>query len=159
MQNKKLPQTISWKAESHKQHQRSSVWYLGFGLVSLGLIIFAIVSHSIITLITFVLMIAIVLVMSMQSPKLTAYHLTSTGISAGTVSYPYKIIKSFWITYDPPHVKTLNFETTAYLNNKVSVELGNQDPVAVKLFLSQYLIEDLDREESLSESLARRLKL
>lgn len=78
---------------------------------------------------------------------------------SGEILYPYKIIKKFWLVYNPPITKTLNFETTAYLNNRISIQLGSQDPVAVKLYLSQYLPEDLDRTESLSETLARTLKI
>jgi hypothetical protein len=47
-----------------------------------------------------------------------------------------------------PENKTVNFETVAYLNNHISMELGRQDPVAIKQFLKNYLQEDLDREES-----------
>ena len=56
-------------------------------------------------------------------------------------------------------IKTLNFETTAYLNNQISFQLGSQNPIELKLFLSQYLPEDLDRTESLTETLARSLKI
>ena len=64
---------------------------------------------------------------------------------------------NFYLNVTP--IKTLYFETSAYLNNKISLELNEQDPVAVKLFLSQYLIEDLERDESVSDALARRLKI
>ena len=157
--NHQLPESVTWKAQSHQVQTRTSVWYAGFGFVSLGLILFAIFTHSVITLITFVLMIAVMLILSAQAPRSLTYKLTKTGIAAGSTVYPYKIIKTFWIVYNPPEVKTLNFETSAYLNNKISLELNEQDPVMVKRFLSQYLVENLDRDESITETLARRLKI
>ena len=160
MANKnQLPETISWKAQSHQAPEHSPAWYLGFGLVSLGLILFAIFTHSPLTLITFILIILVILVMSNQPARSVTYKLTKTGIAAGQIIYPYKVIKTFWIVYNPPKVKTLSFETSAYLNNKISVELNEQDPVIVKLYLSRYLIEDLDREESITDALARSLKI
>jgi hypothetical protein len=73
--------------------------------------------------------------------------------------YSFKTIKIFWLDYRPPEIKTLNFITTAYINNQITIQLGDQDPVAVKLLLKQYLPEDLNREESLTEMLARKLKI
>ncbi len=156
----KLPASITWKAQSHKDHKRSPAWYLGFAIISAALILYAIfLDRSIMTVITFALMMLVLFIFVTQPVRVITNKLTSTSIISGNVTYPYKIVRTFWINYNPPEVKTLNFETTAYLNNKVSVELGDQDPVAVKLFLSQYLPEDLDREERLSETLARTLKI
>lgn len=156
---KKLPETITWKALSHEHHHRSSGWYLMLGIVSLGLIGFGIYNHSILTVLTFILIILVVLILSAQRPRLLTYKASQTGISVGNTHYPYKIIKTFWIVYDPPQTKTLNFETTAYLNNRVSLQLADQNPVELKLFLSEYLPEDLDHEDSITETLAKNLKI
>ncbi len=158
--SKTLPKELSWKAQNRNQPERSPAWYLGFGLIALGCLAFAIFyDRSLLTIITFVLMILIVLGLSFVQGRETTYRLTSQGISAGRLLYPYKTIKKFWLDYRPPEIKTLNFETTAYINNKIGIELGHQDPVMVKLFLSQYVREDLDHEESATEALARRLKI
>jgi len=159
MINKNLPETITWKAPSHISHQHSRRWYLTFIIIAIGLMAFAIFfERSIMTIVTFALMLAIVFVFANLPAKTITYKLTKTAITAGNVQYPYKIIKFFWLVYNP-EVKALNIETSSYLNNKISFQLGDQDPIAVKMFLSQYLLEDLDREERLSDSLARKLKI
>jgi len=158
-QTKEAPNDITWQAESHKQHLRSPAWYVIFGLVALCLIIFGIWSKSVTTVATFITVIFVVIVITSQKPRMLNYKVTKTGIAVGETVYPYKVIKTFWINYRPPEIKTLNFETSAYLNNLVTLQLGNQDPVTLKLFLSQYLRENLEREESFSETLARRLKI
>ena len=109
--------------------------------------------------IMFCVIIFSIILFSGQSARTITYKVTKTGITSGNSVYGYKTIKKFWILYNPPAIKTLNLETTAYLNNIVSMELGRQDPVELKLYLSQYLPEDLDREESLSDILARNLKI
>ncbi len=159
-QTQQLPETLTWKAMSKQQTAHSPQWYLGFTLGSIALLAFAIFyDRSIITIITFVLLIGVVYIFSTQSPQSITYKITTTGLSAGSTVYPYKIIKQFWILYNPPEVKKLCFMTTAYLNNQIVFELGNQDPLLVKLVLAQYLPEDLQREESLTEALARKLKI
>jgi hypothetical protein len=102
------------------------------------------------TLLTFVLLIVVALIFSHQKPQEIQYQLTSTGIVIGQLAYPYRNIKKFWMIYTPEN-KTVNFETVAYLNNHISMELGRQDPVAIKQFLKNYLQEDLDKEESFTE--------
>jgi len=156
---KEVPKEIKWEANSHIPHNRSSSWYLIFGLVALGLIVFAIYTHSITTTITFVAIILTIMALASQKPKTITHKLTRSEIITGKNIYPYKIIKTFWINYNPPLTKTISFETTAYLNNKVTLQLGDQDPVTVKLFLSQYLREDLHREETFTETIARQLKI
>ena len=141
------------------QHNRSPAWYLIFALVALGFLSFAVYTHSLLTFITFILIILTVLAISIQPAREITYKVTTTSISAGNIVYPFKIIKKFWITYNPPIVKTLKFETTAYINNKITLQLGSLDPVLLKLVLSQYLPEDLDAEETFAETMARRLKI
>ncbi|HEX9502777.1 MAG TPA: hypothetical protein VF974_00445 [Patescibacteria group bacterium] len=159
MQNQKIPETLTWKAPSHIKHQRSSAWYLIFSLCGLALLAFAFYIRSITAGLTFFLIVVVLLIISTQSSREVTYKVTKTGIAAGNMIYPFKIIKRFWIIYNPPEVKTLHFETTAYLNSQVTLQLGPQDPVELKLVLGGYLPEDIEMEESITESLARRLKI
>jgi hypothetical protein len=154
----KIPETVSWKAQSHIEHSRSMGWYILFALVGLGLLAYAFYTQSITAGITFFLIIIVLLVLTNQPSREVTYKITKTGISVGNQTYPFKIIKKFWIVYNR-EVKTLNFETTAYLNNQISLQIGKQNPVEIKLILSEYLPEDLEKEESITESLARRLKI
>jgi len=159
MQKTKLPDSLTWRAHAQEKHERSNQWYIIFGLVFLGLVAFAVfIDHNVLTLITFVVMFAVVLLFTLQPTSVITYQITPSGIHIGSTEFSYKIIKSFWIVYTPG-VKTLNFETTAYLNNTITAQLGDQDPVEVKLVLDQYIPEDLDRGESATQTLARKLKI
>lgn len=159
MENNNLPETITWNAPSHTRTSRSPAWYIVFGIISVALIFFGVYNHSILMIVTFSVVILSVMLLSAQEPKNVVFKATKSGIVSGSIVYPYKTIKTFWIIYNPPVVKTLNFETSAYLNNHISMELGQQDPTELKLYLSQYIPEDLDREESLTDTLARNLKI
>jgi hypothetical protein len=155
---KLLPELVMWEAPEFEQYQRTQAWYVIAGLIAFGLIGFAIYSRSLMTLITFALIIILGVSAVFRRPKKLIHRITSLDISVGQIIYPYKNVKKFWIIYQPPEVKTLNLETTAYLNSLVTLQLGDQDPVEVKVMLQKYLPEDLDREESLNEILARRAK-
>ena len=155
----KTPDNLTWEAPDREHTTRAPVWYLLFGLVGLALILFGIYNHSLIMIVTFSIMIVSVLILSVQKPQTITYQATKTGLVANNVLYPYKIIKTFWIIYNPPRVKILNFETAAYLNNRITFQLNHQDPVELRWFLKQYLPEDLDRNESVTETLARTLQI
>jgi len=151
---------ITWTALSHSQYKRSSSWYLGFILISAALILYAIfVDHNILTLVMFGLMIIIVFTFSLQKPVKINYKLTKLGVHADEAFYPYSIIKKFWIIYQPPLNKSVNFKTTAYINNNLRWDLADQNPVEIKQFLAEHIDEDLDQREGLSEALARSLKI
>ncbi|HEV8601612.1 MAG TPA: hypothetical protein VGQ87_03395 [Patescibacteria group bacterium] len=149
---------LSWEAPEFPERTRSTNWYIMFAIISVILIGFAVWVGSVITIIMFCLLIAVGFGFAVQKPKQVDYSINSQGIVVGKLIYPYKNIRKFWIIYDPPAVKTLNFETTAYLNNVISIELGNQDPLPVKSKLKNHLFEDLDREESFADILARKAK-
>lgn len=153
------PQEIVWEAPEFKHYKKTQAWYIGFGIVALGLMVFAIFSKSIITIITFVLLILVSFFFFTQKPKKLTHRITYDGVQVGTQFYPYKNVKFFWIVYEPPYIKTLNFETTASLNKDLVLELEDQDPISVKLMLGSYLPEDLDREESVTDAISRRLKI
>lgn len=148
---------IIWAAKEFRSHNKTAIWYLVFTAVSVGLITYAYFSHNILTLLTFALLIAVAFIFSHQKPHEIEYQLTTTSIVIGQLAYPYRNIKKFWIIYTPEN-KTVNFETVAYLNNHISMELGKQDPVRIKQFLKNYLQEDLDRQESFTDILARKIK-
>jgi hypothetical protein len=150
---------ISWEAHEYPYQNKSPLWYLIFSIISTLLLVFALFTKSIITVITFSLIIILVYVFAKRKPNRITYQLAPNGILAGNMLFPYKNIKAFWVFYNPPHNKTLNLETTALINNHVVIQLGDQEPVAVKLFLRKYIFEDTDKEEGVTDVIARKLKL
>lgn len=149
---------ISWTALEFEPRERQVIWFVGFFLVFGALIAYAIFSRSLITTIMFSVLAVVSFGFAIKKPRRLGHILSPAGIQVGNTFFSYKQIKKFWIDYNPPLTKTLNFETTAYLNNLITLQLENQDPIEVKSFLKKYLLEDLDREESLSEAIARKLK-
>ena len=148
---------IVWEAHEFRVYNKSPLWYLIFGLIALGLIAYAAYTRDLIILITFGVIIVAAYFYSRQKPGLIRYELSTTGVHINQMFYPYRNIRKFWVFYTPEN-KSLNFETTAYLNNRISLELGKQDPVQIRTFLKSYLQEDLNIEESFMEVISRKIK-
>ena len=106
----------------------------------------------------FALLYAVIFYFSRKKPKNLAIRLSASGVSFDEIRLPWQKIQSFWIIYDPPRIKTLNFETAAYLNRVVTLQLEDSDPVAVRDFLLEYLPEEDGREEQLTDKISRKLK-
>lgn len=148
---------LSWSAQEFKIHKKNTEWYIGYLVFAFALLAYGWYSHNLLTLVTFAIIVVVVFYFSHQSPGVVKYELTSTGVMVGKTLIPYRSVKKFWIIYTSVN-KSVNFETSAYLNNQVSLQLGKQDPLPVREFLKKYLSEDLDREESFTEVLARKIK-
>ncbi len=148
---------ISWQALEYPEYKKNPFWFVLFGLVVALLVLFGIYTDSWTTAILFLLCGIIGIVYSSQKPKTVNIALNATGVRINSLFYSHKTIKKFWIIYNP-EVKTLYLETTAYLDRIIRIELANQDPVEIKNFLSQYLEEDLEHEETFSDRIARKMK-
>jgi hypothetical protein len=152
-------QEITWEAPEYMHRPKPLLWYIIFAISTSGLILWGVYQKSPIAVLTYIVMAAVIMFFSLKKPELVTFRLTNTGIFIGKTEHPYKVIKKFWILYNPPEIKTLNLETSGYINNTISIELGSENPIEIKYFLKQYILEDIDKEEGFAETLARKLKL
>lgn len=126
-------------------------------IIGLGLAAFFVWQRDFFTAAFFVLIYVIILFFAGMKPKTITIKITSQGIHLGSTPVPYSELKKFWIVYDGD-VKTLNFENKAYLNRYMTIQLVDQNPLHVQEFLRDYLPEDLEQREQMSDKIARRLR-
>ncbi len=149
---------MEWNPLEFREMARGDNWYLWLGVITAILITIFILTKTYIVAVTFFL-VAVVLVMFAQKPsKRVRVRLTDTGIEIRDKFYPYHSLKSFWILYEPPHITTLNFEQKSKVTLNINVEIENEDPVAIRDILLQYLPEDEEKEEDIVDTIARRLR-
>ncbi|MBI4050194.1 MAG: hypothetical protein HY398_01970 [Candidatus Doudnabacteria bacterium] len=153
-----MSEEISWAAPEFIHYPKNKVWFWILGTASVLVIVYFLWQKDFLTTALFILLFAVIFYFSKVEPKTVAIKLDSSGVKYGEVKIPYQQIKTFWIVYEPPEVKTLNFETTSYFNSSVTIQLDREDPVQVREFLLKYLPEDLHREESFTDRIARKLK-
>ena|SRR3989338_4548441 len=154
------PAFRSWFIPEYTQHERGRGWYAVAALVALGLIAWAIYSVNFLFAVLIVLTAIILLVRHSEMPAQLMVSIFEDGIQAGENFYAYRDLKSFWIIYEPPEVKTLYFDFKSAWRPRLPVPLAEENPVEVRRFLLKYLEEDLSREsEPTSDALSRLLRL
>jgi len=149
---------ISWTAREFIHYPKGKVWIislLSIGLVLVGIFLFR---KDFLTALLFLLLLIVTFYFSRKKPRKIKITLDSQGIKLNELRIYYQQIKNFWIIYRPPEVKTLNFETSAYINRFLTIQLEAQDPLKIREYLLNFISEELDREEPVTEKLSRKLK-
>src|SRR3989344_982825 len=150
--------TISWQAPEFKHYEKNAGWYIT--LIAIAVLIvgfFVILQRDYFAGITIAILTAAIVYFSRQKPEIVEIHLTNKGVHHGPIHIPYKQIKHFWVV-DHEHHRTVNFETSTYLNRLMVVELEDQDPVEVREFLLAYFPEHEDTEPTVTQRLIHWLK-
>lgn len=149
---------IKWSAPEFIHYPKNIWWFvlvILLGLMAIGYFVF---HKEYLTAGLFFLIFAILFYFARATPRTINIELNTRGIKLNETSLSYQQIKTFWLVYDPPFVKTLNLETTTHFNRIFTLQLMDQDPIAIRKFLLEYLPEDLDRGEAISDKIARTLK-
>ncbi len=149
---------IAWEAPEFIHYPKSVWWFAVIAIAGTGLVIYFLFEKNFMTATLFVLLLVMTFFYAKKKPKTWRIELGGSGLKLSNMSIPYGQIKNFWIVYEPPEVKTLNFETTARINRYITLQLMNQNPVEIRKFLLEYLPEDLEREEQFADKLARTFK-
>jgi len=150
----------SWSVPEFDKPKRPLAWYLFFGFIGLGLLIYAIITVNYLFALIIFLIGFIIYLREQNEPELVKFIITEKGIKLGKNFYSYKEIKNFFILYDPPEVKKLYFIFERIFSFRLMVPLKNQNPLKIRKILLQFLLEDLDvEEEPVSESVGRWLRL
>jgi predicted membrane protein len=150
---------IAWQAREFVEHKRGRLWVSSMSAIAILLILYGILTDSIAFSIVVVLLAGVFFLTHDHKPKIVDVYITDLGILFDNRFYAYEDISAFWILYDPPHVKTLNFKTSKGLLREIAIQLEDQNPAEIKAFLSAEVPEIKNRTETLSEILIRILKL
>jgi hypothetical protein len=150
--------SISWDAWEFKHYAKSLGWYVTLVSVFILLIAFFIIVESdIFAAVSLGIIGILIIIFSRQLPQRVTIELTEKGVHFGNLFYPYKQLKYFWVVNNDRH-KTVNFTTSALVNNVVILELENEDPEEVSDFLLKYLPEHHLTEETTAQKVMHRFK-
>lgn len=149
---------IKWTAPEFIHYPKSIWWFVAVGGVGATFVSFFAFQKEFLVSLLFLLLTILVLFFSKTRPRTLEIQIDGIGVKINELKLSYQQIKSFWIVYEPPEVKTLNFETTAYLNRFFTLQLQQEDPVRLREFLLKYLPEDLERGEQFADQIGRKLR-
>ena len=150
--------TISWQAPEFRHYPKNTGWYVT--LISVGILViafFAFILNDIFGAVCLAVIGALVIIFSRHTPKEVEIELNSRGIRFGQLTYPYKQIKYFWLVTNEKH-NTLNFHTSALLNNIVVLELEGQDPEEIRQFLGIHIVEHPQTDETFAQRMMHLFK-
>lgn len=165
--------SLSWTFNDFEKPDRGRRWYLLAGIflaICLFTSFFEIqnwrpvflgYNSNFLFVIIIVLAAIIMFVKSRRDSEEMEFSADGEGIKVGEKFYDYDLIKDFSIVYKPKENTTkLYFEFKNPVKPRISLELGEQNPIIVRNFFLRYLPEDLERlNEPLSEQLTKVLRL
>ncbi len=155
-----LQDRFVWETLSHEKYERGPSWYAVMGVVSLFLLAYAIWNENF--LFAFLILLAdITLILGYrQDPHPVLVQIGENGVVWDGQFHLFQDIERFAIIYQPPDVKYLYIEPKRGVVNRFRIHLEDQDPIALRDHLRQYLPENLDlSNEYASDTLARLLKI
>lgn len=151
---------FKWDFPEFGTSWRSSSWYKWAIPVAILLLAYSFFTNNYLFAVIIILLAIIYFFQSFDSPLTVQCQITEDGIVLGGKFYDYRDLSLFWIIYEPPNVKNLYIEFNNPLKPRLGIPLNNQNPIAVRDVLEQYLEEDAEREdEPISDGLSRVLKM
>lgn len=148
----------SWKAPEFEVYEKSNRWYLIAGVFILAVIAYALFTNGPIMAVTFILLGIVGFIHLQKDPRVITFAITSKGVLADKEMYLYDNIFSFWIFYEPNHMKTISLHTKASMLPYVHIPLGDEDPVALREMLLEN-IPEIKQDPSLVDALGRFLHI
>lgn len=148
---------ISWQAPEFRHYEKNHAWYITLAAVSILIIGFFAVERDFFAAVCLAIIAAFIFFFAGQKPQTVIIELNNRGVAFGSLMFPYKQIKYFWVVHNDNH-KTLNLQTTAALNNLMILELEQQDPEEIRRFLLAYLPEHAETEGTPVQKIIHRFK-
>jgi hypothetical protein len=149
-----------WEAPAWDRHERGSNWYLWMSLVAMALAAYGVLTANYLFSFIIILIAIILILAGNEEPHRVLVQVGHNGIVVDGKLYLYDDLHSFSIIYHPPETKVMYIDHSRSLRPRLRIWLADEDPVAIRSHLKQYLTEDLDlQEEHFSDTLGRLLKL
>ena len=86
---------FSWEAPEYIVYEKSTAWYVGFGIILALLLFSAFLLKSFLSGVVFGLAGLLVFLYSERSPRIIHYELRDTGIRIGDRIYPFRELSAF----------------------------------------------------------------
>lgn len=150
---------LEWQPPEFVRHPKGKNWYLGAGILMLGLVAYALFTGSATMAIVFIVLAGVYILTHNQQPKAIRVKITQLGVYVEDQFYPYNMIRAFWIVYNPPFVQTLNLSLVSRGGGKLTIQLDRQNPVEVRALLAKEIPEVEGQQETMSEVLIRLMRL
>jgi hypothetical protein len=149
-----------WETPEYRHHEKDKRWYIVAGAILLFFVLIGVLTGSASMAVVFLLLGGVYYITQQQKPRDVHVIISELGIHFAHRFYPYNIIDSFWVLYNPPHVTTLNIKLTKGAMRIISIELADDlSPGDVRDYLLTQIPEREGQEEGIVDALSRKFKL
>jgi hypothetical protein len=156
-QNEFSNDAFAWQAPEFKHYEKNSGWYITLVAIAVLVVGFQIFQKDYFGALSLALIAAFIAGFANSKPKMVNIRINDKGIYIDSLFLPHKTIRHFWMVNNPDH-KTLNLETTTYLNRTVILELMDEDSEEIRAFLVKYIPEHENTEATWSQRIRHRLR-
>jgi len=133
---------FSWQAPEYEYSKKPPKWYWVMGGILLAIVIYALVTNSILMAITFILIGMLGYVYAQRKPRIIEIEITPSGIRVDDYFYDYDNLRSFWIFYEvEEEVKILSLHSQKTFLPYIHIPIGNANPIKIRETLLHYLPE------------------
>ena len=147
---------MSWEAPIVRHHERSTQWYAVSGVIVLVGAVYGILSGAWTFTLVILLIGGVTYLLRGAKPPKKHVGITPTGIAVGENFTSFADLASFSLLQTPGHLE-LHF-TRKTQGKPIVIQAGMQDPMSLRMVLSQLLPEE-EKTENILDIIFRICKL
>ena len=139
---------------------RTRLWYIIVSIVLALLVLYAVLTANFLFAIILLLGAFILIFQYFQQARTIPVVIAEDGVIVDSQFFPYRILTSFSIIYEPPEIKMLYLDFRSDMRQSLPIPLEDINPLKVRDALLNYLDENVEREEEeLGETFERVFRL
>ncbi|MBI4709455.1 MAG: hypothetical protein HY764_04625 [Candidatus Portnoybacteria bacterium] len=147
---------LEWEAPEFENPEKGHWWFIIVGIVALAVFTIALLMSNFIFALLIVISVFIIFVFALKKPKIVKFKIDGSGIMIDEKLLSYRDLRSFWIFYDPPHIKELSIKSKKWLMTLIKIPLEQEDPSQIREALIKFIPEE-EQEQSLIDVITRRI--
>ena len=133
---------FQWEAPEYEYIEKHPKWYWVMGLLLLAIIVYAIITNSILMAILFILIGMLGYVFAEREPRVIRMEINPDGVVVDKIMYEYDDLKSFWIFYEvEAGFKVLSLHSKKTFLPHIHIPVGDANPILIREVLLNYLPE------------------
>jgi len=155
---KKEDVLMSWESREFIQYDRNPAWILVVYVLAALTLVYAIWTMNFLFAVLVVLFTIVIVIYTQRKPNILKVAVMKKGFKINNTLYTYEDdLENFWILYNPPDLKVLNFKRRQALLPALVIQLEDQNPLKIREMLLKFLPEDLTQDESTIDKMSRKI--
>ena len=149
-----------WEMQEYEHRPRTAGWYIVVSLIALVCVIYGVFAANYLFALIILISAVILILAGNESPEKVLVQIGQNGVVIDGEFTEFDKLANFSIIYHPPYTKVIYLDRKYSLKPRIKLFLDDQDPIALRDHLLQYLPENLTlRDEHFSDILGRLLRI